>query len=160
MPKLSWNRPEIYWEIYVFVWQLQADFDQNRLNVKKFAKNEILKQTAQKDQYRCKITRYPKWLIKISKCWYFNPNNPLTFAQLGRTTLRLFRLSKNGAAFSAHLVIHLFHTCCENFRPGLRKARSPGHVKWPHKKFECSSTLHRLNDRLETFSDCYKQEYL
>ena len=30
----------------------------------------------------------------------------------------------------------------------------------PHKKFECSSTLHWLNDCLETFSDCYKQQCL
>ena len=28
-------------------------------------------------------------------------------------------------------------------------------VTSPHKKFECSSTLHRLNDSLETFRDCY-----
>ena len=30
---------------------------------------------------------------------------------------------KNGAP------IHLFRTCCENFRPRSRKVRSPGHVK-------------------------------
>ena len=33
-------------------------------------------------------------------------------------------------------------------------------VTSPHQKFEYSPTLHRLNDCLETFSDCYKQEYL
>ena len=34
--------------------------------------------------------------------------------------------------FLSHLIIHLFHTGCENFRPRSRKVRSPGHVKWPH----------------------------
>ena len=34
--------------------------------------------------------------------------------------------------FLAHLIIHLFRTCCENVRPRSRKVRSPGHVKWPH----------------------------
>ena len=48
------------------------------------------------------------------------------------------RLSKKTAArsatvfFLAHLIIHLFRTCCENFRPRSRKVRSPDHVKWPH----------------------------
>ena len=33
-------------------------------------------------------------------------------------------------------------------------------VTSPHKTFECSSTLHQLNDCLETFSICYNHEYL
>ena len=50
MTKFGRNRSETFWEIDVFVGSLHANFDQNRLNVKKFAKNRVLKQTAQKDQ--------------------------------------------------------------------------------------------------------------
>ena len=57
MTKFGRNRSENFWEIDVFVGSLHANFDQNRLNVKKFAKNRVLKQTAQKDQNRCKLTR-------------------------------------------------------------------------------------------------------
>ena len=37
-------------EIYVFMGSLHANFDQNRLKIKKFAKNKTLKQTTQKDK--------------------------------------------------------------------------------------------------------------
>ena len=60
MTKFCRNWSESFWEIYVFVGWLPAKFDQNRLNVNKFAKNRVLKKTAQKDQYRCKITRPTK----------------------------------------------------------------------------------------------------
>ena len=50
----------------------------------------------------------------------------LTFALLGGGMLR------PPLRFLAHLIIHLFRTCCENFRPRSRKVRSPNHVKWPH----------------------------
>ena len=42
------------------------------------------------------------------------------------------KTAARSAAVFAHLIIHLFHTCCENFRPRPRKVRSPGHVKRPH----------------------------
>ena len=38
-----------------------ANFDQNRLNVRKCAKNKVLKQVLQKEQHRCKTTRSTKW---------------------------------------------------------------------------------------------------
>ena len=60
MTKFCRNRQENVWEIYVFVGLLHASFDQNQLNVKKFAKNKFLKQTTQKERYRCKITRSTK----------------------------------------------------------------------------------------------------
>ena len=61
----------------------------------------------------------------------------LTFALLGggvvETPLRFFQIvqKRRRAAppFLAHLIIHLFRTCCENFRPRSRKVRSPSHVK-------------------------------
>ena len=40
--KFGRNRSEFCWEIDVFVGSLHANFDQNRLNVKKFAKNRVL----------------------------------------------------------------------------------------------------------------------
>ena len=49
MTKFGRNRSEKFREIDVFVGSLHANFDQNRLNVKKFAKNRVLKETAQKD---------------------------------------------------------------------------------------------------------------
>ena len=56
-----------FWETDVFVGSLHANFDQNRFNVKKFAKNRISKQTAQKDQHGCKILRSTKWLSRNFK---------------------------------------------------------------------------------------------
>ena len=50
MTKFCRNRLENLLEIDVFVVLLHANFDQNRLNGKKFAKNRGLEQTAQKDQ--------------------------------------------------------------------------------------------------------------
>ena len=58
-----------------FVGSLHANFDQNRLNVKKFAKNNVLKQTAQQDQYKCKVTRSTKWLSRNFKILSFNTQN-------------------------------------------------------------------------------------
>ena len=50
-----------------------------------------------------------------------------------RSLLRFFQIvqKRRRAAppFLAHLIIHLFRTCCANFRPRSRKVRSPGHVK-------------------------------
>ena len=47
--------------------------------------------------------------------------------------------------FLAHLIIHLFCTCCENFRPRSRKVRSPGHIKWPH-LIKCLNVRQRYTD--------------
>ena len=45
-------------------------------------------------------------------------------------TLYSFKLMRRAAPpFLAHLIIHLFRTCCENFKPRSRKVRSPGYVK-------------------------------
>ena len=66
------NRSENFWEIDVFVRSLHANLDQNRLNVKKFAKNRALKEITQKDQYRCTITGSTKWVsrnFKITSFW-------------------------------------------------------------------------------------------
>ena len=73
MIKFCRNRSENIREIDVFVRSLHANFDKNGLNVKKFAKNRVLKQTAQKDQYRCKMTRSTKWYLEILKFWGFDP---------------------------------------------------------------------------------------
>ena len=62
MTKFGGNRSENFLEIDVFVGSFHANFDQNRFNVKKFAKNRVLKKTTQKDQYRCKMVRSTKWL--------------------------------------------------------------------------------------------------
>ena len=75
MTKFGQNLSENIGEIDVFVGSLYANFDQNRLNVKKFAKNRVLKQTAQKDQCRCKMTRSTKWLSRNFKILSFDPQN-------------------------------------------------------------------------------------
>ena len=75
MTKFGRNRSEKFWEIDVFVGSLHANFYQNRLNVKKFAKNRYLKQTEQKDQYRCTMTRSTKWLSRNFKIFRFWPQN-------------------------------------------------------------------------------------
>ena len=49
MTKFGRNRSENFGEIDVFVGSLHADFDQNWLNIKKFAKNRVLKETTQKN---------------------------------------------------------------------------------------------------------------
>ena len=76
MIKFCWNIGRNVFEKLTFlkVWSLQAKFDQNQLNVKKFAKNRGLKQTAQKDQHRCK-TRSPKCLSQNFKILSFYPQN-------------------------------------------------------------------------------------
>ena len=61
----------------------------------------------------------------------------LTFACCGGWDPSVFfqivqKRQRAAPPFLAHLIIHLFRTCCENFRPSTRKVRSPGHVKWPH----------------------------
>ena len=52
---------------------LHANFDQNRLNIKKFTKNRVLKQSAQKSLDRCKITRSTKWLSRNFEILSFWP---------------------------------------------------------------------------------------
>ena len=58
----------------------------------------------------------------------------LTFALMRggvKIPLRFFSDCQKTAAapFLARLIIHLFHICCENFRPRPRKVRAPCHVK-------------------------------
>ena len=72
MTKFYRNRSEKNWKNDVFVGSLHANFDQNRLNVKKFPENRVLKETIQKHQYRCKMTSSTKWLsrnFKIKSFW-------------------------------------------------------------------------------------------
>ena len=55
-------------------------------------------------------------------------------------TPKFLQMLKKKHLFLAHLFIHLFYTCCENFRPRSLKVRLPGHVVTsPQKKFEYSS---------------------
>ena len=65
-----------------------------------------------------------------SLCWggggLIVENPPPVFFQIVKKWRRA------AAPFSAHLIIHLFRTCCEKFRPRSRKVRSPGHIKWSH----------------------------
>ena len=39
---------------------------------------------------------------------------------------------RSAPPFLAQLFMHLFCTCCKNFRTRSHKVRSPGHVKWLH----------------------------
>ena len=59
--------------------------------------------------------------------------SPMTFALMGRLStsrLRFSRLPENdGPPFLAHLIMHLFRTCCEKFTLRSRKVMLPGHVK-------------------------------
>ena len=71
MAKFCRNRPNNCWEMYFFVGSLHVNFEQNRLNVKKLAKNRVLRQTAQKSHLRCKITRSTKWLPRNFKILSF-----------------------------------------------------------------------------------------
>ena len=54
------------------------------------------------------------------------------------------------AAILGYVLIHLFHTLCENFRPRSLKVRLPGYVKWLHLR-KTLNARHRfiatLNDR-------------
>ena len=75
MTKFCWNQSEIFWEIDVFVRSLHANFDQNRLNVKKFAKNRVLKKTAQKISIDAKWQALQNGYLEISKFWVFDPQN-------------------------------------------------------------------------------------
>ena len=95
----------------------------------------------------------------------------LTFALLGGGLLRtpflfLSRLSKNGGVARC-----FWHTLSYIFSAHVVKISDPSQVTQgevtrsrqvtsPHKKFEYYSTLHRLNDCLETFSNCYKKQCL
>ena len=65
MTKCCRNLRDFFPDIDAFVGSLHANLDQNRLNVKKFTKNRVLKQTAQKDQYRCNITRSTNSILKL-----------------------------------------------------------------------------------------------
>ena len=51
---------------------LHANFDKNRISVKKFVKNRVLKQTPQKDQYRFKRHALQICYLEISKCCVFD----------------------------------------------------------------------------------------
>ena len=73
MTKFGRNQSEIFYEIDVFVGSLHANFDQNRLNVKKYAKNSFQAKHT-KDQYRCKMTRSTKWLSRNFKILRFWPS--------------------------------------------------------------------------------------
>ena len=70
-------------EIDVFVGSLHVNFDPNRRNVKKFAKNGVFKQAAQRDYYRRKITRSTKWLSRNFKI-SFEPQNLEKLIFLGK----------------------------------------------------------------------------
>ena len=70
MAKFGRNRSDFLCEIDFFVGPFHANFDQNRLNVKKYTKDRILKQTTQKDK-KSKITRSTKWLCQNVKVLSF-----------------------------------------------------------------------------------------
>ena len=73
MTKFGRNRSKFFLEIDVLVGSLNANFDQNRLNVNKFPKKRVSKQTTQKDQYTCKMTRSTKSLSRNFKLLSFLP---------------------------------------------------------------------------------------
>ena len=89
--------------------------------------------------FAIEFTRLLKYMFR-SFGVYAKPSQTFNLRPAGgllKTPFRFFsRLSKKrrrcAPPFLAHLIIHPFRTCCENFRPRSRKVRSPCHVKWPH----------------------------
>ena len=73
MTKFGRNQLENFWEIDVLVGSLPINFDQNRIHVKKFAKNRVLKETVQKDQNTFKVTRSTEWRSRNFKILNFWP---------------------------------------------------------------------------------------
>ena len=76
MTKFGRNRSEKFWEIDVFVGSLHANFNQNRLNVKKFTENSVLKETThKKTSIDVQWQVLQKGYLEISKFWVFDPKN-------------------------------------------------------------------------------------
>ena len=108
----------------------------------------VLRSTILFPNTACMIPR----LILGGGCWEL----PLPFFS---------RLSKNGgtaaAVFDTPYHTSFPHILCK-FQTQVMQGQvtRSRQVTSPHKKFECLSKLRRLNDRLETFRKCYKQQYL
>ena len=109
-------------------------------NMKKSAASDLIEVRPVKG-YRTNSTSWPRvaQIIMILSDWYcYNPIQckPTVFGTLVHTSFP--------------------HTLLK-FRPTSLKVRSLGHVKWSDlRKFECSSSLHRETDRIQSFSDWYE----
>ena len=111
------------------------------------------------------------WTLKSPKNLTSSQGHDLTLtrAPLGGVwtpPMRFFVNNVKMAARSAAVFGIPYHTSFSHmlwkFRTQVTQGQvtRPRQVTSPRNKFECSSTLHRLNDCLETFSDCYKKENL
>ena len=82
---------------------------------------------------RCRYSVVALWL------WW--PQRSVVFG----SSLNAAMLAQSAAILS-HLFMHLFRTCCENFRPRSLKVRSPGHVKRHHLRKVWMLVIVTLND--------------